>query len=761
MGSNSASTIYMNQEDNGNVQIVANEVNIYPNGRTNDLVTDSQVNPLIISLPARFKNNSDINNWLPYASSFFDESPHYYSGYGGQGVIHINEILKYIDALIPITQKISDKFTFFLIAGVILHDIGRQLTQEGFAYLLESPSWKKKWREYLLCSCRFSDAEQINRFGETLNVIELFRNGSAISTEETVQHKLVIRDFIREWHGYIAYEVAKNNRDLNSKKNIFNFEIGADFQDLIGCIAQSHKMPLRSVEPLIENTRYGGWGANKPFGVPVFYLMALLRIADYFDAKHQFHRNSFNELNAEQLSLNKIVGDITFPPNTPHTDSVFIHACPYNTRTFVITKEWIETIQYELDYSWAVLCEKYGSDCAFTIHRVYSNITDETAVAAFQKDFVTDKAFLKADTNILKHLISPLYGNDASYGVRELTANAIDAVNERAYASNSNSQEKPIEYKIEVRISECESLNKKRSYVFSIIDTGIGMTLDVILNYYLTSGVSFRESEEWRRLFSKGKKVSVVRTGRFGVGALSAFLIGDTITVTTRHMDEKNKGFKFTFSLGSEIINIERVDCEIGTKIEIPITNERYILAMMVVPQYLKQVGRYMSKSSSALIRIGGDLNDEESVQYTGFGCFRYPKPEIIYNYCGENINVQFNKVPRKIDIKRNRFSDWYAFENDDYFVAWKPSAFSPHKQVRYFCNGFRFSSVINNIGKEYGCDMGNPIFSAEDALGVFVCDLARDKISLPADFILELFRYKISLLFGLDVMKTLRSKNQ
>jgi len=730
---------------------------------TTDITTDKKS----IVLPSRLldmlgDNKDTITAWVAHASTFFIENPHYFSEYGGQGVSHVNAILKYVDLLIPDKQALSPESVVFLIMGSVLHDLARQIDRDGFIRLLKNSTWTKRWTEYCAKASRFSDSEQINFFGQLANVASAFPAGTQLPKEETIEQLVVISDFIRNWHSYIAYDIAIGNFAISEEKSLFNVEFKAEHCDLIGRIAQSHtvRMPLRDMELLLKKSKYGGKTSDLPFDTPVFYLMVLLRLADLFDAKAShspFQRKwiFYEQLsnNSKHLTLKDVVSLIAFPPKAPY-DSVWVEAYPKTTKTFVITKEWIEAIQHELDYSWAVLCEKYRSDYELSIHRVYSNITDPDTVTAFQRDFVTDKAYLRADTNILKHLIAPLYGNDASYGVRELVANAVDAVNERSYLWDSKKihiaePDRPHNYSSTIIVSVSES--KNGGYIFSISDKGIGMTLDTILNYYLKSGVSFRESEVWKKLFVKNKLISFTRTGRFGVGALAAFLIGDTITVTTRHIEDE-KGYSFSFQLNSEIINIERVDCNFGTTITIPITNSKYEQAMSLFPTYFEN--EVLSKS---LLKF--ESNSEEVIQYTGFGCYRYSFPRVNYHYNDRALKVRFSFVPNKTEIKKGKFSDWFVFDGENCFIAWKSTIRAPRKQVRFFYNGFIINEVTNNIEREYGCDFPIPVFSIDNPTGAIICNLARNRITLPADFILELFRYKMSLLFSIDVFKTFFKK--
>jgi len=63
---------------------------------------------------------------------------------------------------------------------------------------------------------------------------------------------------------------------------------------------------------------------------------------------------------------------------------------------------------------------------------------------------------------------------------------------------------------------------------------GIGMTVDTVINYFLKAGASLRRSELWRETYEDAEgKSRVLRSGRFGVGVLAAYLLGDEISVAT------------------------------------------------------------------------------------------------------------------------------------------------------------------------------------------------------------------------------------
>ncbi|WP_247917316.1 SIR2 family protein [Streptococcus oralis] len=121
-----------------------------------------------------------------------------------------------------------------------------------------------------------------------------------------------------------------------------------------------------------------------------------------------------------------------------------------------------------------------------------------------------DLEFAVSKNDVVNHFIMPLYKGQKYPKVvmRELLQNAMDACKVAKR-----------DYNIKISVEE-----KNGVMFLSILDNGIGMSIAEIKNYYLTIGKSGK------------REVSNVDdlVGRFGIGALSMFLISDSIFVQTK-----------------------------------------------------------------------------------------------------------------------------------------------------------------------------------------------------------------------------------
>lgn len=139
---------------------------------------------------------------------------------------------------------------------------------------------------------------------------------------------------------------------------------------------------------------------------------------------------------------------------------------------------------------------------------------------------------------ILELLIGKDLYSDPSVFVRELIQNAIDAVRTREQLDKNL----PSGWKGQINI-RCW-MDQEGYHWFRIEDNGIGMTEDVIMNYFLKIGSSYYTSDT----FTKSKlqcnaDADYMPISRFGIGILSCFM-GDEQTnqveISTKHFREGN-----------------------------------------------------------------------------------------------------------------------------------------------------------------------------------------------------------------------------
>jgi hypothetical protein len=175
--------------------------------------------------------------------------------------------------------------------------------------------------------------------------------------------------------------------------------------------------------------------------------------------------------------------------------------------------------------------------------------------------YVYIEGAFRPNTEKLLELLSgtQLYGNPLA-AVRELLQNAFDAVKEeiarqrlrRPDGGRSEIGESLAQLqRVELRLEENDG-----RYSLVCTDTGVGMSRAVIENYLLVSGSSQRRDilELERRCKEAGFRLG--RTGQFGIGVLSYFMLADHVEIRTRRSqscgDSELTGWSFaTDGVGS------------------------------------------------------------------------------------------------------------------------------------------------------------------------------------------------------------------
>lgn len=576
-----------------------------------------------LTLPDFFKSKLDANASLNSCvletitefSAWMDDSKlPFFEDYTDHGVSHLVGVLETMQGLIPGVAKTSSKAAAcedlitsadvaLLVLATLLHDSAMHLSKDGFDQLIrgtdsescllpliDSKPWPEMWREFMFQASRWDDNKRSDVFGDDLvssghiNIEDPFAKYYNLGEGD----KRLIGEFIRQNHPRMAHEFAiAGVPGGNGKRIRLPARLGNDYADLAGLIARSHGMEIR---PCIDYMKDKDYTVRVHREVHVPYLMCLIRVADYLQI--QASRSStatfrYKHIPSKQSRLEHRVHESIDFINSLHDDpeSIEVRASPKAVDEFLRLQQWLGGIQTELDQSWAVLGEVYGllnemHRLGLVLRRIRSNLDD---IEKFRSkvSFVPARIeFDAARAELLKLLIGPLYGDESpQFGVRELLQNSLDAVRERTKLKGPISDACPgasdDDTDILISISEPRA---DGSAEFIISDRGIGMTEDMIKNYFLRAGASYRRSSSWQEQFEtgliRGAGSTIPRSGRFGVGALAAFLLGPEIDVTTRHVDSA-EGYRFTTKLTQAPIELQRMpDLPVGTTIRVCVTEK-------------------------------------------------------------------------------------------------------------------------------------------------------------------------------------------
>jgi molecular chaperone HtpG len=537
----------------------------------------------------------------------------FFPDYTDHGIQHIEQVLATAANLIPDQARayFSGADAVALILAVLLHDSALHLTEAGVWQLLKDPAapyrpiasfdqegWAQTWDDFMFLARRWDDTKLAQVFGSaepgglpTAAVRDPFAHWQNLTRTD----HLLLGEFIRQQHPRLAHEMALHGVPGTAGALLrLDDSLPAEWRDLVGLIARSHGLPLRTcLDYLKTSPDFGEYARREYQGVHAVYLMALLRVADYVQIQGDRtsdrvfrYKKIYSSISTIEHKVHQAVRSITNTTDDP--EALAIQARPEEVSVFLRLKEWLAGIQQELDGSWAVLGEVYGRHeqlrhLGLTFRRVLSNL-DNVAEFAKTVPYVPDRIrFDVARAELLKLLIGPLYGDDPSYGVRELMQNAIDAVREYDQFVLDNPQYASVprrEQEADV-VVELGPLDEATGYAtMTISDRGIGMTESTIRDYFLRAGASHRQSADWKAAFAEysgcENKSKVLRAGRFGVGALAAFLLAPELEVVTRYIAAA-KGYSFTTNLTADVIELRQVTTiPVGTIIKMRVGQEIY-----------------------------------------------------------------------------------------------------------------------------------------------------------------------------------------
>ncbi|MBO4123693.1 ATP-binding protein [Cupriavidus gilardii] len=584
------------------------------------------------------KNFALFEPWLeqsgmPFFPGFTDHSPR-----------HINDVLETAASLISDISRdiLSAEDVTVLCMSILLHDCGMHLTQDGFRALiatieppmisgLEDRPWHQLWNDFLAEASRFGQDRLVAIFGDA----EPFRVEQLDLDNLSERDCLLIGEFVRRHHARLAHEIALRGVPCRSGVPLELVGLDEEIRDLAGLVARSHGLSIRDTFSYIE-ARYGLIPEHRRVKTP--FLMAVLRIADYVQVQSERALKSLlsvkelrSPVSRQEWRNHFAVRDVSTRHEDP--EALYVRATPTDVRTYLKLVALFKDIQRELDHSWAVIGEVYGrrgelASLGLSLRRIRSNL-DKPSTFARTVPYIPIKAgFDASGPGLLNLLVGPLYDYSYEVGIRELVQNAVDACRELVDLTRreaTDMEESSREYDV---IVECKESDDGTGWI-TVHDKGVGMTLETVTNYFLIAGASFRNSDVWKRQHvDENGRSRVLRGGRFGVGALAAFLLGDEIHVRTRHVDrEEADGLQFTARIDDSIVELRRCSAPVGTTIAVRVAD----------PKVLDRLRPFIPREMAATTQ--GVQDSIVLKQWADVDWFAQSRPRVKYVWDGFNVS--------------------------------------------------------------------------------------------------------------------------
>lgn len=529
----------------------------------------------------------------------------FFPDYTDHGFDHLSAVLAIADKLMTNDARgeLTAEDIAVLVISILLHDLALHLSEAGFETLLLSSGviktdWALKFGEFFTEAQHWNQRELVDVFG--VDAVQhrqgVIRNPLDHLADLNETDRKLIGEFIRRHHPFLALEFARCGFPGASGERIIFSSVGRDLLEIAGQVARSHGLPLRGAIQLLDECQIHRLEEQN---VHPIYLMGLIRIADYLDMGANrapmiafSYKTIASLISRKEWANNQALRTISW--GIPDIESLYIPAKPTNVESYLVLTRWLNDIQYELDTTWAVFGEFYGihprlSLLRIAIRRVRSNILDDPKAFAKAAPFVPRQVALEiAGSEVAKLFVEPLYGARPEIAIRELLQNSVDAVNERwayekRHQSNGTSpSETGSDPDVQIWLDGPSTPVPK----LTVVDRGIGMSEDVVIDYFLKVGASFRNSIAWKREFNLPTQDAngdvnskVMRSGRFGVGVLAAFLLGDSIEVWTRHVaSDRGLTFRLTMDVESGVSTADSIEIKydetipVGTSISVSIT---------------------------------------------------------------------------------------------------------------------------------------------------------------------------------------------
>ncbi len=423
----------------------------------------------------------------------------FFKTYTDHSIAHCDQMLAILSWLIPepVRTRLTDVEHALLVLSVYLHDLGMLATEDEF-----------RNRQNNAAFARFESA-----------YTQQYDNSSANAADHDSWDRFLFEEFIRHTHAQrIADWIAGKNQGLIQAIEIDSSlkKASPHLRHCLATLCRSHHL-----NDLHDRTAYpvdSRFGNSRDDEANIQFLSVCLRLADILHMSRdrtpslEFRLISpRNPISAREWAKQLQVSGVG--PSQSDPTEIRLDAFCTDHRMYFYLQDFIRIVNEELARCRAWL-ETSPAGVASRYYLVHRLVTDEGLRA---EGFLAEKFQLELDQRRVIDLLMGhnLYG-DPHVAIRELLQNSIDAVRVRAAEAAEHSP------RIVIHLDRTKK-------VLTVQDNGIGMDLEVIRRHFLRVGDSYYRSAAFRRRCPGYTPIS-----QFGIGFLTAFMLGNRVDVLTR-----------------------------------------------------------------------------------------------------------------------------------------------------------------------------------------------------------------------------------
>ncbi|XP_014475356.1 PREDICTED: endoplasmin [Dinoponera quadriceps] len=212
---------------------------------------------------------------------------------------------------------------------------------------------------------------------------------------------------------------------------------------------------------------------------------------------------------------------------------------------------------------------------------------------------------------MMKLIINSLYRNKEIY-LRELISNASDALDKIRLLSLTDKSVLDTNSELAIRLKA-----DKENKVLHIMDSGIGMTKQDLVNNLGTIAKSGTAEFLGKMQEAKNAQDMNDMIGQFGVGFYSAYLVANTVVVTTKHNDDKQYIWESDSSSYSIVEDPRGDTLKRGTTVSLHLKDEALdFLEPDTIKTLVKKYSQFINFPiylwNSKVVQVDADEDDDE-----------------------------------------------------------------------------------------------------------------------------------------------------